>query len=609
MYGKGKNKGYGGYSRGYGYETSQFYTPPQSCPDRLPGVAEKLVQVKNNLSEDATKAYQALQIALQRHSDPHGASSVNFEKMFYDCLSAVFPEAWDVQARQIGGQNQWEVTVDGGPPMYCSVRLEVLSEDAEFLRNLKDKARVVKDTLLEDEGRWKRTLQPEYGLLSMDKLSQFEEECNARCARDGYGNSRYGRNNHQWVERGSRCQICGRSKDDDLLNGQHMCVVCATFQCTDCRYSWTSHHGRLKPDGSTLMGQQCMKCRGRGVSVEWRVVNRQEREYDQDRGPSERNKGAHQNELCDACREFGNCTGVFYDPFILTTALQIVSGSDVTWKAFNADMPELLVADMPTYPDLQVVLQPHVYVPSDDSRERYGTAGYGGYGGRNGNRGGDYGYASDRGYEPERPPMRRAGGGKGDGGKGWQGTDNYSSYVAPPLRSSDRPTGGVKDEAAFQRYLSRPAQGGPSGAANLAPPAPRPSKGKGKSEEPPRQEVYAGSMASSAGAAGAAPEADGPPTLKPNNKFNKMGGGGGMGGGDPGTGPATQKTSSTPRLDLLPPLRRAQFLQVVQRQVKSSGKQTEKQELAEEYLALCNGDYDEAYQYVKQLGENSATLQ
>jgi len=409
MYGKGKSKGYGdgGNSRGgYGYDTAQFYTPPQGSVDRLPGVAEKLVQVKMNLSEDAAKAYQALQIALQRHSDPHGSSSVNFEKMFYDCLSAVFPEAWDVQARQIGGQNQWEVTVDGGPPMYCSVRLEVLSEDAGFLKNLKEKARVVKDTLLEDEGKWKRTLQPEYGLLSMDKLSQFEEECNQRCSREDYGSSRYGNRKDQWVERGSLCQICGRSKNDDLLNGQHMCVVCATFQCTDCRYQWTSHHGRLKPDGSTLMGQQCMKCRGRGSSVEWRVVNRQERESNQDRGPAgdRTNKGSHQNELCDACREFGNCTGVFYDPFILTTALQIVSGSDVTWKAFNAEMPELLIADMPMMPDLQVVLQPHVYVPSDDSRERYGNSGgYGGYGmsgmynrgmGGYGGYGGGYGMSS-----------------------------------------------------------------------------------------------------------------------------------------------------------------------------------------------------------------------
>mmetsp|Transcript_51049 Transcript_51049/g.136021 ORF Transcript_51049/g.136021 Transcript_51049/m.136021 type:complete len:216 (+) Transcript_51049:2-649(+) len=199
----------------------------------------------------------------------------------------------------------------------------------------------------------------------------------------------------------------------------------------------------------------------------------------------------------------------------------------------------------------------------------------------------------------------KGGGGKGGGG-GWQGTDNYSSYVAPPLRSSDRPTGVVKDEAAFQRYLSRPAQGGTSGAANLAPPAPRPSKGKGKGEdtEPRQQEAYTGAMASAASAAGAASEADGlGGGSHKSNKFNKIG------TNEPGVGPQATKTSSTPRLDLLPPLRRAQFLQVVQRQVKSSGRHKEKQELAEEYLALCNGDYDEAYQYVKQLGENGAGLQ
>ncbi|CAK0834022.1 unnamed protein product [Prorocentrum cordatum] len=150
------------------------------------------------------------------------------------------------------------------------------------------------------------------------------------------------------------------------------------------------------------------------------------------------------------------------------------------------------------------------------------------------------------------------------------------------------------------------AAGGTSGAANLAPPAPRPSKGKGKGEdtEPRQQEAYTGAMASAASAAGAASEADGlGGGSHKSNKFNKIG------TNEPGVGPQATKTSSTPRLDLLPPLRRAQFLQVVQRQVKSSGRHKEKQELAEEYLALCNGDYDEAYQYVKQLGENGAGLQ
>merc|ERR1719201_2031850 len=98
------------------------------------------------------KAYHALQLALQPHSRPNG-SRPNFEKDFNESLCALFPHARNITARQIGSLNQWEVSIDNGPRMLCSVRLELLSDNVEFQKELRDKARAVKDTLLDEHGK------------------------------------------------------------------------------------------------------------------------------------------------------------------------------------------------------------------------------------------------------------------------------------------------------------------------------------------------------------------------------------------------------------------------------------------------------------------------
>jgi len=247
---------------------------PRESEDRFPRVAQRLSDLRQNLPECAMRAYQALQLALQPHSRPHG-SRPHFERDFHESLSILFPDAWDISARQIGSWNQWEVQVDDGPPMYCSVRLEMLGDDNHFLKEIKSKARIVKDTLLEDNGRWKRNLQPENGAFNWDRLSQFEKECALRVQQsstDSGANVQSKRNANAWAEPKVLCEICGKSKEDYQLSGVHMCVVCATFQCPDCRYSWTSYHGRLRPDHETLMGQQCSRCNGQGIAKDWRIV-------------------------------------------------------------------------------------------------------------------------------------------------------------------------------------------------------------------------------------------------------------------------------------------------------------------------------------------------
>jgi len=610
--------------------------------DRFPHVANRLLDLRTNLPECAMKAYQALQLALQPHSRPHG-SRPHFEKDFHESLSMLFPDAWDISARQIGAWNQWEVQVDDGPSMYCSVRLEVLSDNPQFLKEIKNKARIVKDVLLEDNGHWKRMLQPQNGAFSWERLSQFENECAHRLRQASTSDGaavQPKRNSNAWVEQKILCEICGKPKEDDQLSGIHMCIVCATFQCPDCRYSWTSYHGRLRPDHETLMGQQCSRCNGQGVSKDWRVVARE----DPDAGDSRKRAqhGMHQSELCDACREFGNCMGVFYDPFVLTTALSLASGQYVQWKAFSAEMPELLIADMgPQHTDLQVCLQPHVYVaqPQDEvyatEQTTYQRASK------------PLGSSKHKNYSKAR--------------QDWQGMDNDSfarmqgQGNAPSHRRThgfldegygeedrqfsrtERASGGVTDAKLFQKFLANVdspprAQMGTNNSLpyNGRKPANKfarseqpasPGLGRGLLLGPPPRDSLA---EANKGALLASDEAGGSPetfwlkmmTPEPMpqppaaekvpkvNKFNKIS------NVEQICVAPTVPRPSTPLLDALPPLRSVQLLQIVVRQIKASGgTEADKYYLAEEYLSRCNGDYDKVYAYVKALNEGSTSAQ
>jgi len=635
------------------------FNVPREREDRFPRVAKRLSDLRENLPECALKAYQALQMALRPHSRPHG-SRPHFEKDFHESLSTLFSDAWDIRARQIGSWNQWEVQVDDGPPMYCSVRLEVLSDDPQFLRDIKSKAKIVKDTLLEDNAHWKRNLSPENGAFNWEKLSQFEKECAYRSQQGsaGSGVALPKRNNNMWVEPKTFCEVCGKSKDDDQLSGIHMCVVFATFHCPECRYSWTSYHGRLRPDHETLMGQQCSRCNGQGVSKDWRVVSNE--------GPNQNGSGnraqhgMHQSELCDACQQFGNCMGVFYDPFVLTTALSLVSGQYVQWKPFSEEMPELLVADIgPQLRDLQVCLQPHVYVaqPQDEV------------------------YAEE--LTTFKKPAKSPGKLKNQSfsksnRQDLQSTDNDSlgrrdgQEGAPRQRRNEFldetyeedegwprgewSTGGVKDTVLLQRFLNK-VEEPPQFQTGFSPPGNGHFGGRTgpssylldgrtqlhhdystrldqttansshermlfKPQARDHVEVTNRDTLLAGDEAGGAPQACWLNMMKPQpihhppaaekvpkiNKFNKI-----SNIEHVIVDPKIHQPS-TPLLDSLPPLRRAQFLQIVLRQVKASGgAEADKDNLAEEYLSRCNGDYEKAYraayQYMKALSEGSMSAQ
>jgi len=334
-------------------------------------VADRLWNVRERLDHNALKVYKALQLSLQCHRTQ---ASPSFERDFQDHLRIEFSDAWQITTRQIGGWNQWQVVVDGGKPMYCSVRLEVLSDDPALLRELTNKARAIKDTLMEDGGKWKQLI--ERG-ASREKLMRFKQECQKRSQEVAAGRAN---GNNRWVEAKEICQTCGKSTEDDQLCGKHMCVVRATFTCQNCNHSWSSYRGRLRSDNSSerqLIAQMCAQCSGDGIGTDWHANDERDKRPASESDYSSTSKGMHQSELCGACREYGNCKGLFYDPFIHTTALGMCTGKAVKWSPHSDEMPELLIADLgPEFSKLQVYLQPHVYTPPDDEEPlgKYGSA-------------------------------------------------------------------------------------------------------------------------------------------------------------------------------------------------------------------------------------------
>jgi len=532
---------------------------------RMSRVASRLEELRSQLPDAALKAYQALKQALRPHSGRHGCRP-QFETDFLENLQYCFPHAFDIRVRQIGSWNQWEVTIDEHTTMFCSVRLEVLGSNQEFVKDLKQKARIVKETLSEDNGKWKRALLPENGRLFNydDTLSDFEVECRGRVEgfrQQGEPSKRY---SQMWVD-APACKRCGRPEEEDQLSGVHMCVVYANFQCRRCNYSWASHHARLRPD-ETLMGQQCSRCASAGVAKEWKPNTRGD---DESRGQG----GMHQSRLCDACREFGNCMGMFYDPFVLTTALSLVSGHFVQWHPFSEEMPELLLADLgKEFSGVQVCLQPHVY-----------TAPW------------------------EEKPHSACDAEKAQGRHRWIRKDE-------PLLSAQA---GIKDQMGFQKFLTKNEPGRVdalprTGFLEVLPDAPfvteeamekaaveafnagEDEKRTGLSAmriERHRPGTHAGDEAGGTSEV-RRPEVEQIPKL---NKFNKIG----------GWQPPQPSPEDYPVLASLQPLRRSQFLQIVLRQMPATDKSQEtKLRLAEDLLTRNNANYEQAYNFVKSMGAN-----
>jgi hypothetical protein len=148
-----------------------------------------------------------------------------------------------------------------------------------------------------------------------------------------------------------------------------------------------------------------------------------------------------------------------------------------------------------------------------------------------------------------------------------------------------REAGGIKDQNLLNNFLSKMDGGGPAFSGEVQGHA----DDRGKSQEP----VF---VESTPGSSSMDPSAPSENVVSKASKFNK----------NKICKPLSSSSSArpqdvfTPLLNALPPLRRAQILQIVSRQVKATGRpENDRNFLAEEYMLKADGDYDTAYKLAK----------
>lgn len=142
------------------------------------------------------------------------------------------------------------------------------------------------------------------------------------------------------------CPICNVNMYKDCLAGKHMCRIVVTFTCCG---KWTSYSGRYNVEEGRVMGQRCKQCGADGkASKKWTLAD--------GLGGGGETK-PHRSELCEACARYGNCRGVFFDPFQMAMAVQMHTGRPATWQRHQRT--DLWVTEVD---GAIVVLQPHVFV-------------------------------------------------------------------------------------------------------------------------------------------------------------------------------------------------------------------------------------------------------
>merc|ERR1719285_587776 len=169
-----------------------------------------------------------------------------------------------------------------------------------------------------------------------------------------------------WAEdtEDKRCPICYVSVMRNRLGGIHACRLVAKFKgcqrwCSKFGHSWESKAARYDVAGKRPMKQRCEKCNEFGKCFKWDIAD-----PDQLAGKQPNDRRAHMHSLCEACDRYGNCLGVFHEPFALNSAIQLLTGQRAEWEQWE----EGLVAKVGSS---WVTLKVHVFkVPTRPPRSR-----------------------------------------------------------------------------------------------------------------------------------------------------------------------------------------------------------------------------------------------
>jgi len=315
---------------------------------------------------------------------------------------------------------QWQCSYRG-EEFIVSIRTEVLgaslTEAFEFLSELKSEARTARSTLLGESAHWMRKLS-----RGSDK-TEFLDAC--RCAPCDRVKKQAGR---EW-EDDSMCDFCEKPESSALLAGKHRCHVAATFRCSECRAQWSSVQARFDPEDERVLGQKCKACQQSGDLLRWNFCDVPDRG---DEGARERKP--HRSDLCEACGSFGNCQGAFFEPFIMSSAIALLTKQSSTYWATSGDV---LVANAGRH---SVAMLPHVFSGLDgenDSSWGSKSVGKGKAKGKNGQQAIGYGGEADGhgggegcfkcGEFGHKARDCHVGGGRGKGSNGGKGTSKSNS--------------------------------------------------------------------------------------------------------------------------------------------------------------------------------------
>jgi len=237
---------------------------------------------------------------------------------------------------------QWRCSC-GGDAFIVSIRTEVLgtspTEAFELLSELKCQARTVRSMLLGDSAQWMRKLSK-----GCDKR-EFLSACSH--APGEWGNAAgLQRAGLDWDA--DMCNFCEKPERSAQLAGKHKCHVTATYQCPECRSQWSSVQARFSPEEERVLGQKCQSCQQPGKVLRWNFSDVHEGQG------GERERKPHRSDLCEACGSFGNCQGAFFEPFIMSSAIALLTKQSGTRWAPSGD---ILVANAGLH---SVAMLPHI---------------------------------------------------------------------------------------------------------------------------------------------------------------------------------------------------------------------------------------------------------
>lgn len=308
-----------------------------SPQEELQIMAQKAKLIYADLPATGKKVWKALNQCI---SSTLSAGAVHFERDLRHELETQLGQC--ELTRQAG--SQWVLKAEGRT-FYASVRSEVLGDqNARVLTKLRDQARTVKRGLLQDGAEWLRDLvngdQEPSDFLDAIRMGIFDMEGMPK----GSGKGKYGGKGDD------KCHICDKSLYQDLLSGKHMCKVVVTFECCG---TWVSHSGRYNVQEGRIMGQRCKKCGEYGDPWEnFQLAD--------DASIGEGPQKAHRGDLCEACERYGNCKGVFSNPFEIAMAMELLYDQPAQWTRHKEGNLWLTEVE-----DVVVVLQPHVFASRD----------------------------------------------------------------------------------------------------------------------------------------------------------------------------------------------------------------------------------------------------